>query len=179
MKKRTIVLVIISLFIIIIFGINNLFDKKVANTNGDVDIQIEETTKGSSTTSTTTTTSTTKKKIKKTTKKTTKVLRTTYKATSSSKSEYLKYAKNYGNLNETQLQCLDYLWEHESNWNANAVNKSSGACGIPQALPCNKISKAKGSNSWQAQIEWGLDYIFSRYKNPCNAWNHFKNKKWY
>ena len=96
-----------------------------------------------------------------------------------SKQEYINYAKSYGNLNDTQTNCLIYLWDHESGWNANSVNKSSGACGIPQAYPCKKIVQSEGSNDWQAQIRWGIKYINSRYKNPCAAWNHFKNKKWY
>lgn len=129
--------------------------------------------------STTTTTTTAVKTTKNTTKKTTKKVYTTKKVATGSKAEYMAYAKSYGNLNDTQLQCLDYLWTHESNWNPNDVNKSSGACGIPQAYPCNKIKNQQGSNDWKAQIRWGLNYISNRYKNPCSAWNHFKNKKWY
>ena len=130
---------------------------------------------------------TTKKTQKKTKKKNTstkkvvkkkKVTKITNVATSS-KSEYMSYAKGYGNYNDTQMQCLDYLWSHESGWNPNNVNKSSGACGIPQALPCSKIKKQQGSNDWKAQIRWGINYINYRYKNPCSAWNHFKNKHWY
>lgn len=122
----------------------------------------------------TTTTTTTKKK---TTKKTTQATR---KGATGSKSEYMAYAKSVGGYNDTQMQCLDYLWSHESGWNPNSVNKSSGACGIPQAHPCSKIKKQQGSNDWQAQIRWGVNYIAGRYGgDPCNGWNHFKNKHWY
>ena len=123
-----------------------------------------------------------------TTKATKKTTKTTHKTTiktknkrvvSGTKEEYLIFAKNYGKLNDTQLTCLDNLWIKESGWNPNSVNKSSGACGIPQAYPCSKIKNSKGSNNWKAQIEWGIDYINYRYKNPCSAWNHFKNKGWY
>ena len=133
--------------------------------------------------STPTTISTTKKK---TTQKATKKVNTTTKKNYSnskvatgSKQEYMAYAKAYGNYNDTQMQCLDWLWTRESNWNPNSYYK--GACGIPQAKPCIKIKKAKGSNTWQKQIEWGIDYIQNRYKNPCAAWNHYKNHKphWY
>ena len=76
-------------------------------------------------------------------------------------------------------EALVKLWTKESNWNPNAVNKKSGACNIPQALPCSKISKKYGDNSWQSGIKWGLEYIDSRYGNPKKAWQHFQNKGWY
>ena len=41
---------------------------------------------------------------------------------------------------DAQFQCLDRLWFAESNWNHRAVNKRSGACGIPQSYPCRKMA---------------------------------------
>lgn len=67
------------------------------------------------------------------------------------------------------------LWNKESNWNPGARNRSSGACGIPQALPCSKIPDM----STQGQIEWGLQYIESRYGNPSNAWRFWLGHGWY
>lgn len=115
------------------------------------------------------------KKVVKTTKKTTKkkVVKT------ASYSEYQSYAKSYGNYDDTQMSCLINLWNKESGWNPNSYNKKSGACGIPQALPCSKISKSEGLNDWKAQIRWGIKYINARYKTPCGAWNHFTKKHWY
>ena len=115
------------------------------------------------------------KKVVKTTKKTTKkkVVKT------ANYSEYQSYAKQYGNFDDTQMNCLINLWNRESGWNPNSYNKKSGACGIPQALPCSKIKKVEGSNDWKAQIRWGVKYINTRYKTPCNAWNHFTKKHWY
>ncbi|MGB5368058.1 MAG: transglycosylase SLT domain-containing protein [Polyangiales bacterium] len=82
--------------------------------------------------------------------------------------------------NATQFQCLDDLWQAESHWNHRARNKRTGACGIPQAYPCNKMSelgKAYGvdyrANPWP-QIAWGLRYIHKRYGTPCKAWRKFK-----
>lgn len=80
---------------------------------------------------------------------------------------------------EEDFKALVNLWTKESDWNPNAVNKSSGACNIPQALPCNKISNAYGDNSWQSGIKWGLKYIKQRYGTPTGAWQHFQNKGWY
>lgn len=69
----------------------------------------------------------------------------------------------------SQWDALYKLWMKESGWNANSVNNSSGACGIPQAYPCSKIT----DKSAAGQITWGLNYIKGRYGNPEAAWAHF------
>lgn len=87
--------------------------------------------------------------------------------------------------NPTQFRCLENLWQAESHWNHAARNKRTGACGIPQSYPCNKMSewgKAYGvdhrTNPWP-QIAWGLQYIDKRYGTPCRAWNRFKRGNGY
>jgi hypothetical protein len=89
--------------------------------------------------------------------------------------------KRYGWRSTTQFSCLVKLWEKESGWNHLARNRSSGAHGIPQALPGSKMSSA-GPN-WrtnpETQIKWGLGYIKARYGTPCGAWNAFLRKGWY
>ena len=82
--------------------------------------------------------------------------------------------------NATQFQYLDKLWHAESHWNHRARNERTGACGIPQAYPCNKMrdsGEAYGvdyrTNPWP-QIAWGLQYIDKRYGTPCKAWNRFR-----
>lgn len=73
------------------------------------------------------------------------------------------------------------LWTKESNWRWNAENKSSGAYGIPQSLPADKMASA-GAN-WHEdasiQITWGLSYIRSKYGNPSEAWKHSQEIGWY
>jgi hypothetical protein len=80
-----------------------------------------------------------------------------------------------------QFECLVNLWNRESHWNVHAGNPSSGAYGIPQALPGTKMASA-GPN-WhddaRTQIKWGLGYIKSRYSTPCGAWSHFQSSNWY
>ncbi|WP_160050630.1 MULTISPECIES: lytic transglycosylase domain-containing protein [unclassified Nocardiopsis] len=77
--------------------------------------------------------------------------------------------------------CLEPLWEKESNWNHTAQNPSSGAYGIPQALPGSKM--ASHGSDWQSnpatQIAWGIDYIKGRYGTPCDAWSHSQSVGWY
>jgi hypothetical protein len=77
--------------------------------------------------------------------------------------------------------CLEKLWDKESHWNERAMNRSSGAYGIPQALPGPKMASA--GSDWQVnpatQIKWGLGYIAARYKSPCGAWAHSQSVGWY
>ncbi|GGA73751.1 hypothetical protein GCM10011490_25810 [Pseudoclavibacter endophyticus] len=78
-----------------------------------------------------------------------------------------------------QMTCLDQLWEKESNWNPLAENPDSGAYGIPQAWPAEKLATA--GDDWRTnpvtQITWGLDYIEAAYGSPCTVWNGYTN--WY
>ncbi|MFC4560552.1 lytic transglycosylase domain-containing protein [Nocardiopsis mangrovi] len=82
---------------------------------------------------------------------------------------------------DDQFSCLEPLWEKESNWNPSAENPSSGAYGIPQALPGSKMATA--GSDWQTnpatQISWGLGYIEDRYGSPCGAWEHSQANGWY
>jgi hypothetical protein len=88
------------------------------------------------------------------------------------------YMKQKYNWSNKQFVCLDALWQKESNWKTTAHNKSSGAYGIPQALPGSKMGKGWKNNP-QVQINWGLKYINNRYQTPCGAWKHFKRYNWY
>jgi type II secretory pathway pseudopilin PulG len=80
-----------------------------------------------------------------------------------------------------QFSCLDSLWNEESGWNVFASNPTSGAYGIPQALPGSKMASA--GPDWQSdaatQIRWGLGYIQSVYGSPCGAWAHEQADGWY
>lgn len=80
-----------------------------------------------------------------------------------------------------QYGCLVTLWNHESNWNVHASNGSSGAYGIPQALPGSKMASAgpDWQNNADTQITWGIGYIAGRYGTPCNAWSYWQNSGWY
>jgi cell wall-associated NlpC family hydrolase len=80
-----------------------------------------------------------------------------------------------------QWSDLLQLWVKESGWNHKAVNKSSGAAGIPQALP--SAHPGVVTPEWmadpQAQIQWGLNYIAGRYRTPSRAWQHSQRTGWY
>jgi hypothetical protein len=80
-----------------------------------------------------------------------------------------------------QFSCLEPLWQRESGWNTYAQNPSSGAYGIPQALPGDKMASA--GPDWQTdgdtQVRWGVSYIDSVYGSPCGALAHENADGWY
>ena len=84
-------------------------------------------------------------------------------------------------IGTAQFSCLDILWDRESGWRVAAQNASSGAYGIPQALPGTKMASV--GSDWQinatTQVKWGLGYISGAYGAACNALRHFYNNGWY
>lgn len=87
----------------------------------------------------------------------------------------------YGWSTGAQWNALYALWERESGWSNIADNSSSGAYGIPQALPASKMGVLANPpiSSASAQILWGLSYIKSRYGSPEGAWAHETSIGWY
>lgn len=67
------------------------------------------------------------------------------------------------------------LLMRESGLNPWAFNKSSGACGIFQALPCSKM----GGMEIENQIKFGIGYIKARYGSPSNALAFHNRHNWY
>jgi hypothetical protein len=88
---------------------------------------------------------------------------------------------SFGFSTSTQWPCLYDLWQRESGWNVYAENAASGAYGIPQSLPGDKMATAGAD--WQTdaatQIRWGLGYIKSVYGTPCGAWANEENYGYY
>lgn len=80
-----------------------------------------------------------------------------------------------------QWDSLKELWRRESNWDHQAENSSSGAYGIPQALPPEKMASA--GRDWRTnprtQIRWGLGYIRGRHGNPVSALAFHDRNNWY
>ncbi|MEV5341467.1 transglycosylase SLT domain-containing protein [Streptomyces sp. NPDC052676] len=83
--------------------------------------------------------------------------------------------------NAAQFNAFSKIVEHESGWDVDATNPSSGAYGLVQALPGSKMAAA--GSDWKTnaktQIEWGLDYMKSRYGSPVGAWNFWQANGWY
>jgi hypothetical protein len=88
--------------------------------------------------------------------------------------------EEYG-FDDSQFTCLNSLWTKESHWNYKAHNYRSGAHGIAQALPAEKMSVV--GTDWRTnpvtQIRWGIRYITMRYDTPCKAWSKWKSHRFY
>jgi len=71
----------------------------------------------------------------------------------------------------------DFMVGKESGWNPNAVNKSSGACGLAQALPCSKVP----GNPYNPvdSLNWMNGYVNGRYGGWEGAYNFWQVKHWY
>lgn len=76
--------------------------------------------------------------------------------------------------------CLSELISRESGWRVDATNPSSGAYGLPQALPGEKM-KSAGAD-WKTnpmtQIRWMLGYV-TAYGGSCGALAFQKANGWY
>ncbi|MGF2948136.1 aggregation-promoting factor C-terminal-like domain-containing protein [Microbacterium alcoholitolerans] len=72
---------------------------------------------------------------------------------------------------------VDYIVSRESGWNPNATNKSSGACGLVQALPCSKVP-GNGYNPVD-NLRWGNGYAVGRYGSWAAAYNFWTRNHWW
>jgi len=81
----------------------------------------------------------------------------------------------------SQFGCFDWIVTRESGWNVTATNPSSGAYGLGQALPGDKMASA--GPDWQTdpatQIRWTLGYMNERYGSPCAAQSFWEDHGWY
>lgn len=81
---------------------------------------------------------------------------------------------------------LDKLIWKESRWKPfergqwgkipNMNDGGSGACGLPQALPCSRIPNPR---SVKSQLLWMMRYIKERYGNPTAALFFHYARNWY
>jgi hypothetical protein len=71
----------------------------------------------------------------------------------------------------------------ESGWDPTAVNASSGAAGLAQALPPSKYPPGAwpytGKSSAVKQLQWMISYIQGRYGNPAGAIAWHNSHNWY
>jgi hypothetical protein len=74
----------------------------------------------------------------------------------------------------------EYVIEKESGYNPAAVNPSSGATGLGQALGATKTTYPKMvSPDPRTQLEGMAEYINKRYGNPTKARQHEERYNWY
>lgn len=72
---------------------------------------------------------------------------------------------------------VDYIVSRESGWNPNATNKSSGACGLVQALPCSKVP----GNGYDPvdNLRWATGYATGRYGSWAGAHAFWTKNHWW
>ena len=82
---------------------------------------------------------------------------------------------------ESDWQYVDYIIEHESGWNYRAVNASSGATGVCQALPGSRMATS-GSDYLSnpvTQLKWCHSYANERYGGWQQAYNAWRSQNWW
>lgn len=76
-------------------------------------------------------------------------------------------------FNSSDFGYITYIVNHESGWNPKATNPSSGAYGLPQSLPGNKMAAA--GSDWRTnpitQLRWMKSYVNERYGGAKQAYN--------
>lgn len=106
-------------------------------------------------------------------KSTTPAQTTVKTAVSGSKYDWLRQA----GVPQSDWQYADYIISKESSWNPNAVNKSSGACGLGQQLPCGKWAGAWNDPIAAIKAQYG--YVKARYGGYAGAYQFWLANKWY
>ncbi|MDR6691080.1 hypothetical protein J2X55_001992 [Microbacterium sp. 1154] len=80
-------------------------------------------------------------------------------------------------ISEADMGYVDYIVSRESGWNPNATNRSSGACGLVQALPCSKVP----GNGYDPvdNLRWGTGYATGRYGGWAGAYAFWTANHWW
>ena len=76
---------------------------------------------------------------------------------------------------EADFTATVYIITHESGWSVTATNPSSGAYGLPQALPGSKMVSAGAdwATNYQTQLKWFWGYCAQRYGSIQGAYSYW------
>lgn len=72
---------------------------------------------------------------------------------------------------------VDYIISHESSWNPDATEPTTGAHGLPQALPYSKTGC--GWSDAVCQLKWASDYAAERYGGWWGAYEQWVANRWW
>lgn len=80
-------------------------------------------------------------------------------------------------ISDADMGYVDYIVSRESGWNPNATNRSSGACGLVQALPCSKVP----GNGYDPvdNLRWATGYATGRYGSWAGAYAFWTSNHWW
>lgn len=96
---------------------------------------------------------------------------------SGSKADWMRAA----GIGDSDFGYVDYIISHESGWNYQAVNRSSGAYGLPQSLPAGKLASAGAD--WRdnpvTQLRWANNYAVGRYGSWEDAYRFWVTNHWW
>lgn len=96
---------------------------------------------------------------------------------SGSKADWMRAA----GISDADFGYVDYIISHESGWNYHAVNRSSGAYGLPQSLPAGKLASAGAD--WRdnpvTQLRWANNYAVGRYGSWGGAYHFWTVNHWW
>lgn len=96
---------------------------------------------------------------------------------SGSKTDWMRAA----GIADADFGYVDYIISHESGWNYRAVNRSSGAYGLPQSLPAGKLASAGAD--WRdnpvTQLRWAHNYAVGRYGSWEAAYHFWTVNHWW
>ena len=92
--------------------------------------------------------------------------------------EMQQWAHDYllsSGYSEADFTATVYIIYHESGWNVSATNPSSGAYGLPQALPGSKMVSAGAdwATNYQTQLKWFWGYCAQRYGSIQGAYTYW------
>ena len=82
---------------------------------------------------------------------------------------------------EADFTAANFIISHESGWSPTATNPSSGAYGLPQALPGSKMASAGADwqTNYQTQFKWFVNYCNGRYGSISGAYAYWQKHKSY
>lgn len=96
---------------------------------------------------------------------------------SGSKADWMRAA----GISDSDFGYVDYIISHESGWDYHAVNRSSGAYGLPQSLPAGKLASAGAD--WRdnpvTQLRWANNYAVGRYGSWEAAYRFWVTNHWW
>jgi hypothetical protein len=78
----------------------------------------------------------------------------------------------YNKMDWSEFQCYNWLIHKESRWNPKARNGSHYGLGQMRSTWYRDLSPKK-------QIDVHYNYIRHRYKDACDALNHFETRGWH
>lgn len=75
---------------------------------------------------------------------------------------------------DNEAEAKSFIYRKESGNRTDAINPSSGACGLGQALPCSKLPCTL--QDYECQDKWFTDYAIRRYGSWSGAKAHWLAK---